>query len=68
MAAGLESSFYLAHLLALLSNGTGAGHMFVATLSVLQKKQTAKAAYCKSRKLQKQETAKAANCRSSFYK
>ena len=50
MAAGLESSFYLAlaHLLALLSNGTGAGHMFVATLCVLQKKQTAKVAKCRS--------------------
>ena len=70
MAAGLESSFYLAlaHLLALLSNGTGAGHMFVATLCVLQKKQTAKAANCKSSKLQKLQTAKVAKCRSSFYK
>ena len=67
MTAGLESSFYLAlaHLLALLSNGTGAGHMFVATLCVLHKKQSAKAANCKSSKAQKQLTAKVANCKSS---
>ena len=53
----------LPHLLA--SNGTGAGHMFVATLCVLHKKQSAKAANCKSSKAQKQLTAKVANCKSS---
>ena len=70
MAAGLESSFYLAHLLASYPMAQVQGtclsqRCLCCRRSKLQKQHIAKVGNCKSRKLQKQQTAEVGNCKSS---